>query len=118
MKFTEDRFVWNKCHECSILLFRWCFFMFFYQDSFLEFGALFFAFAVSGYFEIFTQRIYGLCTNSIQTDAFLKSLAVVFRTGIDLTYHIHNLTQWNPATIVPNRNCFTSNVYVHMAAVP
>src|SRR5262245_6098020 len=93
MKMLEHGIVRNKCYHSSILFLCSCFFVFFDQNTSFKLSSFFFAFPESSNFKIIAQSIYSLGTHTVQANTFLKSLAIIFRTCIDLANHIHYLPQ-------------------------
>ena len=76
--------------------------MFLEQFSPLEFSSFFLSIPEGRNLKILTQGIHCLCTHAVQSNTFLKYLAVVFGTSIDLADHIDQLSQRYSTTIIPD----------------
>ena len=70
------------------------------DDRLAVFHSLAFAIAMAGDQEVAAQRIYGLDTDSVQSDRLFESLTIVLRPGIHLAGDVDHFAQRNTAAIV------------------
>ncbi len=106
LKILKHRFIRDKAHHRTILFTAFSLLVFFDQHPSFKLGRFFLSFPESCDFEIIAQCIHSLCTHTVQSHRFLKSLAVILGAGIDLAHHIHHFSQRDTTAIITNGHRF------------
>ena len=91
MEIAEDVWIRNEFHQCTITVSTGSDLIVFGDDTLLELGHFGLTFSGTLYPEPGTQCIDCFGTHTIQTDRFLKSLAVVFGTCVHFTDTVDDL---------------------------
>src|SRR5690606_34172566 len=100
LEILKNRIIRNEGHQRTIRFARLCLFVFFNQYASLELRRLLLPFPHRCNLEVIAECIHSLRTHAVQSNGFLKGLAVVFRSGVDLAHHVHNLSEGNAAAII------------------
>src|SRR6476659_7933128 len=102
----KNGIIWDEGDQCSILFACLCLLIFFDEESALKFRCFFLSCTNSCHLKIIAQCIHCLCPYPIQTNAFLKHLAIKLCPCIYLAYDIDYFPEGDPATVVTNGNLF------------
>jgi len=73
--------------------------------------------AITADAEGFGQGVDGLGADTVQADAELEDIVIVFGTGVDLGDAIHDLAQGDAAAVVTDRDSGAVNLDLHLAPV-
>src|SRR5258706_998239 len=106
LDFLKDGRIGLEADECTVRFIAGFAFLLVFELALLEGGLDKFALAMAADEEFLRERIHSLGANSIQPDAELEHVIVVFGAGVDLRYAIDDFSEGNAAPEITDRNCF------------